>query len=254
MITHPLSGSHHMKTWIAASLIPFALLSLTARAADPTPPAPTTQPNPAADRLTFLTLQLSSIEASLNAVNLALRGAGYKAVIISEKANQAAMGNELMDRKGGAPIAWDKFYGATAKEFAPRDVFGVAHNYERPSQFDYLYRANNEHIVRRPTRKSTRLGKEGRCAPCPPPAARRRTERSLGHDLLGIGAESRNPSQSALPVPAARPEGHGRLRRPPRCSSSCDSFPSHDRQGGGRQSRFALREPGAIADQPEGSN
>ena len=143
-----------------------------ATAADTAPPsaAPTTQADPAADRLTFLTLELSNIEASLHAVNLALRGAGYKAVITAEKADQAALGNELMDRKGGAPIAWDKFYGATAKQFEPRDVFGVHHPYERPSQFDYLYKANNDQIAKANADVAS-LGQKVDALPRAPPPA-----------------------------------------------------------------------------------
>jgi hypothetical protein len=134
------------KPWpITLTLLLAAAGAPITRAADP---VPATQADPAADRLTFLTLQLSSIEASLHAINLALRSAGYKAVLTSEKADEAAKGNELMDRNGGAPVAWDKFYGATAKQFEPRDIVGIPHPYKRPSQFNYLYHANNDQITK----------------------------------------------------------------------------------------------------------
>jgi hypothetical protein len=134
------------KPWpITLTLLLAAAGAPITRAADP---VPATQADPAADRLTFLTLQLSSIEASLHAINLALRSAGYKAVLTSEKADEAAKGNELMDRNGGAPVAWDKFYGATAKQFEPRDIVGIPHPYQRPSQFNYLYHANNDQVAK----------------------------------------------------------------------------------------------------------
>src|SRR6266576_5223592 len=79
--------------------------------------APATQRTDLSDRLTFLTLQLSSTEESIKAITLALRGAGYKAAVAAERAADADKGNELMDRKGGAPIPWDQFYGKTARDF-----------------------------------------------------------------------------------------------------------------------------------------
>jgi hypothetical protein len=109
---------------------------------------PTTQSSAADDRLAFLMVQLSSVEASINAVNNALRGAGYKVAIVTDKADTYAKGNELMDRNGGGPVAWRDFYGSTARQFAPRDWEGRAHNYQRPDQFNFVYRANNDQIAK----------------------------------------------------------------------------------------------------------
>src|SRR4051794_493428 len=72
--------------------------------------APATQPDPTSERLTFLTLRLSSAEESIKAINIALRVAGYKVAVAADKAEAADKGNELMDRKGGAPVPWDQFY------------------------------------------------------------------------------------------------------------------------------------------------
>jgi hypothetical protein len=124
--------------------------------------SPTTQNGPLAERLTFLTLQLSSTEESIKAINLVLRSAGYKAALAADRAADAEKGNELMDRKGGAPIPWDQFYGKTARDFiAPlppgtrvtikgkgQIVYPTNDPIRRPAQMDYIYRANNEQAAK----------------------------------------------------------------------------------------------------------
>ncbi len=71
--------------------------------------------------------------------------AGYKAATAAMKADMAAEGNSIMDRKGGAPVPWQEFYGRTAKDFIMHDVGSpVYHQVQRPSQFDYIYHANNQ--------------------------------------------------------------------------------------------------------------
>jgi hypothetical protein len=125
--------------------------------------APATRPSPADERLTFLTLQLSSTEESIKAINTALKVAGYRAAVAEDRAATAERGNELMDRKGGAPVAWDKFYGRTAQDFIaplPPGSYLFKHKgpgpityptndpLRRPPQFDYLYRANGEQAAK----------------------------------------------------------------------------------------------------------
>ena len=117
------------------------------------------------DRLTFLTLQLSSIEESIKAVTAGMKAAGYKANVAADKAESYEKGNELMDRKGGAPVPWDQFYGKTARSFyVPSSAAALHaegnggrvdvqvatgnHPIARPRQFDYLYRANNEQAAK----------------------------------------------------------------------------------------------------------
>lgn len=110
-------------------------------------------------RLLFLTTQLSSVEASLDAVNKKIATAGYQKSASVDKANSARKGNELMDRKGGGPAKWDSFYGTTAHDFIaplPPGIYAVEFHrsteitypsndpVRRPKQFDYLYRANAE--------------------------------------------------------------------------------------------------------------
>lgn len=153
--------------WLAGGLLLFVIAAgaeaQPGPAANPTGAAPATQPDPAADRLTFLTLQLSSAEESIKAINTALRAAGYKAAVAADKIEVAQKGNELMDRKGGGPVPWDQFYGKTARSFlapAPRGDVVIIHKgrgetlnpfndpIKRPKQFDYLYRANAEQAAK----------------------------------------------------------------------------------------------------------
>jgi hypothetical protein len=128
--------------------------------------APTSAPADApSDRLTFLTLQLSSVEESIKAIDKALRVTGYQASVAADKAEDYQKGNEIMDRKGGAPVPWDEFYGRTARSFyVPRSVGSLEasgngrqvdahvatgyHPIARPTQFDYLYRANNQQAAK----------------------------------------------------------------------------------------------------------
>lgn len=115
--------------------------------------APTTSPstqNDATDdagRLTFLGDQLTADEAEIDAINKALLQQGYKVAVANDKAADAAEGNQLMDRKGGAPVRWQDFYGRTAKDFIMHDKDSpVYHQVQRPSQFNYVYHANDTQI------------------------------------------------------------------------------------------------------------
>src|SRR5256885_12184198 len=52
-------------------------------------------------RLVFLTVQLSTVESSLDAVNKAIRANGYEKNTKQAQAEQARKGNEQLDRNGG---------------------------------------------------------------------------------------------------------------------------------------------------------
>ncbi|HSH95150.1 MAG TPA: hypothetical protein VK968_13445 [Roseimicrobium sp.] len=113
-------------------------------------------------RLVFFTVQLASVETSVDAVNKALKAAGYKISVRADDAVRFQKGNELMDRNAGGPRRWQDFYGETAEKFFYNPVLqpgelritasvlrtdssnarmpGPAD--QRPPQFDYIYRAN----------------------------------------------------------------------------------------------------------------
>ncbi|NBT35922.1 MAG: hypothetical protein EBT03_10380 [Betaproteobacteria bacterium] len=123
------------------------------------------------ERLVFLFTRLATLEASLDAVDLAIaKASGKKGAKVGE-ARRADANNQMMDRKGGGPMRWDTFYGTTAEKFFyhPTDrntsyhtmtVLGQQSPYsdnqvepgvpsrqglpvqQRPPQFDYIYRAN----------------------------------------------------------------------------------------------------------------
>jgi hypothetical protein len=53
----------------------------------------------------FLTTALATVEASIDAVNVQIRNAGYRANSKTDEAKLYAKGNELMNRNGGIPTA-----------------------------------------------------------------------------------------------------------------------------------------------------
>jgi hypothetical protein len=124
-------------------------------------------------RFVFLTVRLASVETSLDAVNKAMKEAGYKQAIHQDEVAHAQKGNENMDRNAGGPAHWQDFYGKTAEKFfyhpvdpnstyhtetrltqkSPKDDNAPASGFpsrqglpvaQRPPQFDYIYRANDE--------------------------------------------------------------------------------------------------------------
>ena len=96
------------------------------------------------DRFNFLALQLSSVEESIKAVTAGMKAAGYKANVAADKVEGFQKGNELMDRKGGAPVPWDKFYGKNAGSFHTWWNDPI----KRPKQFDSIYKANNDQAAK----------------------------------------------------------------------------------------------------------
>src|SRR5690242_16805521 len=71
------------------------------------------------ERVVFLTTALATVEASIDAVNVQIRNAGYRANSKADEAKLYAKGNELMNRNGGIPMSidWRQFYGRTAQRF-----------------------------------------------------------------------------------------------------------------------------------------
>ncbi len=109
-------------------------------------------------RFVFFTVQLASTETSLNAVNKALKVAGYHQTAQQQQAAIHQQANANMDRNGGGPVPWDQFYGKTASQFYRSTDFAAvsvsghtalavtSHTDSgiRPPQFDYIYRANQD--------------------------------------------------------------------------------------------------------------
>jgi hypothetical protein len=100
-------------------------------------------------RLVFLTVRLSSVEASIGGVNKAIADAGWQKDKKLAAATQAEQANDAMDQNGGGPVPWQQFYGTTAAQFFyhPTDDRTIHVNPmpvdQRPPQLDYIYRANS---------------------------------------------------------------------------------------------------------------
>jgi hypothetical protein len=103
-------------------------------------------------RMVFLTVQLSTVESTIAATNKSLKIHGYEQAHRQNDADNAAKANERMDRNGGAPVSWQDFYGQTAEKFFyhPTDNNTIHINpdavAQRPPQFDYIYRANDQRM------------------------------------------------------------------------------------------------------------
>jgi hypothetical protein len=93
-------------------------------------------------RLIFLMVRLANTEASLEAVEQAIAGGSRKQMKREGEATTADKKNEELDRKGGGPVQWYKFYGKTAEKFYFRPTGQAPTPVGRPPQFDYIYRAN----------------------------------------------------------------------------------------------------------------
>ena len=124
-------------------------------------------------RLIFLMVRLANTETSLEAVEKAIAVSSRKQSVKAGDAKRAIGANEKMDQKGGGPMKWSQFYGTTAEKFFyhPTDRNSTYHTatilspqppqndnktaegvpsrqglpvHQRPPQFDYIYRANQE--------------------------------------------------------------------------------------------------------------
>ena len=112
-----------------------------------------------------LLLQLSDAEANIQAINKALVQTGYKVGLAYHQIDSNLKANEIMDRNGGGPVRWDQFYGRTAQDFYHAGSVDVRYNgghgyttldahatgsrltaVNRPRQFDYIYRANDDQM------------------------------------------------------------------------------------------------------------
>jgi|GEM_PF-6800657 len=104
-------------------------------------------------RLVFLTVELSGVETSLNAIDKAIHVSGYQQSVKKKEAENYRKGNELMDRNGGGPVPWNQFYGRTAESFfyhpTRKSVYiNPSPKPQRPPQLDYIYRANADNQQR----------------------------------------------------------------------------------------------------------
>ncbi len=158
---------------VLAALICIALgNSVYAQQSDPFAPAQTLVDGweQMDQRLIFLMVRLVDVEANLDAVDAAIVKAGGRAASARSAANRAEAGSDRMDRRAGGPVRWDKFYGTTAEKFFyhptqhhtyhtetilshqslsndNQSESGVPSRqglpvHQRPPQFDYMYRAN----------------------------------------------------------------------------------------------------------------
>ena len=125
------------------------------------------------DRLMFLMVRLANVETSLEAIDKVIATRRRQQALSKGKARGAEKKNEQMDRNAGGPVRWSTFYGTTAEKFFYHPVdrnttyhtrtvlqqlpgsndgdssksatksTGVPSN-QRPPQFDYIYRANDQ--------------------------------------------------------------------------------------------------------------
>ena len=103
------------------------------------------------DPLTFRLVQLAFVETSLKLVDEAIVKAGGQTNSNASKVDNYKKNNELMNRKGGGPVPWEKFYGKTANKFymlVPGSLTTSASlvRKQRPPQFNYIYKANNDQV------------------------------------------------------------------------------------------------------------
>ena len=118
-------------------------------------------------------IRLANTETSLEAVEKTIAASSRNQSVKIGDAKRAVRENEKMDRKGGGPVHWSVFYGRTADKFFyhPTDRNSTYHTvtvlsqqppqndnktaggvpsrqglpvHNRPPQFDYIYRANQE--------------------------------------------------------------------------------------------------------------
>ncbi|TWU09962.1 hypothetical protein [Allorhodopirellula heiligendammensis] len=121
-------------------------------------------------RLIFLMVRLVDVEANLDAIDKEIGTSKSRAGVAKGQAGRAQSGNDRMDQRGGGPVRWDKFYGTTAEKFFYHPTENHTYHtqtvlshqspaqsnqgeggvpsyqglpvHQRPPQFDYMYRAN----------------------------------------------------------------------------------------------------------------
>ena len=136
-------------------------------------------------RLIFLMVRLVDVEANLDAIDLAMRKHGARAGVARSTAIRAQRSSDRMDRNAGGPVRWDKFYGRTAEKFFYHPTENHTYHtatilsqqspsrdnqtkpgvpsrqgvpvHQRPPQYDYMYRAN-ENAKQRATAEVAKLG------------------------------------------------------------------------------------------------
>jgi hypothetical protein len=133
-------------------------------------PSATTAPSSApqlSERQASILMQLANAEANIKAINKALKLTGYKVGLAYDQVEGSEKANELMDRKGGAPVPWDQFYGKTAMSFYHHSSAELHYNagrgaktidaqwegsrltkVDRPKEFNFIYRANDQQASR----------------------------------------------------------------------------------------------------------
>ena len=142
------------------SIAAISLAAITALDAQTSPPKSENSPalqdgwEQIDQRMVFLTVQLSSVETSLAALNNAIHANGHAQTAKRGEVDTHLKGNELMDRNAGGPVSWEKFYGKTAEHFFyhPKGRNEIYINPratpQRPPQLDYIYRANSQAAAR----------------------------------------------------------------------------------------------------------
>lgn len=159
-----LRGGFHLRTIFVGSMAVIAVAlwtsSIAAQTTRPTANSAVLPPSelPAGwdevdQRLVFLTVELSGVETSLNAIDKAIHVSGYQQSVKKREAENYRKGNELMDRNGGGPVPWNQFYGRAAESFfyhpTRKSVYiNPSPKPQRPPQLDYIYRANADNQQR----------------------------------------------------------------------------------------------------------
>lgn len=185
------------------------------------------------ERLIFLMVRLVDVEANLEAVDLAIAKNAARAGTARSTASRAEAGNDRMDRRAGGPVRWDQFYGRTAEKFFyhPTDNHtyhtrtilsqqspsndsqgqsGVPSRqgvpvHQRPPQFDYMYRAN-ENAKQRATAEVAKIANKVDAL------AARRAELELEQSKLWCEVAFRVVSRNDLdkkPLYRFKPKGTG---------------------------------------------
>lgn len=153
-------------------LLSLLCLPLQAQESNPFAPAESLQDGweQIDQRLIFLMIRLVDVEANLEAIEKSLGKTSARKAVAAGQANRAEAGNDRMDKRAGGPVRWDQFYGRTAEKFFYHPTENHTYHtstiltqrspsrdnqvqpgvpsrqglpvHQRPPQFDYMYRAN----------------------------------------------------------------------------------------------------------------